>query len=141
MLYVLDTDHLSLLQRDGVAGRNIMKRLQRERVDFMATVVSYEEQTRGWMGHMAKAKNLAQQVEAYDRLRQHAINYCNIPLLAFDTAAAQENQRLRKLYPRLGGMDLKIAAIVLTQNATLLSRNHVDFGKIIGLRLEDWSTG
>jgi tRNA(fMet)-specific endonuclease VapC len=140
MLYVLDTDHLSLLQRDGVAGRNILQRLQHDRVDFMATVVSDEEQTRGWMGHMAKAKNLAQQVEAYERLRQHATNYCNIPLLAFDAAAAQENQRLRKLYPRSGAMDLKIAAIVLTQNATLLSHNYVDFGKITGLRLEDWST-
>jgi tRNA(fMet)-specific endonuclease VapC len=64
MLYVLDTDHLSLLQRDGLAGRNILQRLQRDRVDFMATVVSDEEQTRGWMGHMAKAKNLAQQVKS-----------------------------------------------------------------------------
>jgi tRNA(fMet)-specific endonuclease VapC len=36
-------------------------------------------------------------------------------------------------------MDLKIAAIVLTHNATLLIRNQKDFGQIQGLKIEDWS--
>ena len=36
-------------------------------------------------------------------------------------------QQLRKQYPRLDTMDLKIAAIVLTHDATLLTRNQKDF--------------
>jgi predicted nucleic acid-binding protein len=40
---------------------------------------------------------------------------------------------------QIGTMDLKIAAITLTNDATLLSRNLADFGKIPGLRVEDWS--
>ena len=35
-------------------------------------------------------------------------------------------------------MDLKIASIVLTQNATLLTRNTGDFSKVRGLRIENW---
>ena len=36
-------------------------------------------------------------------------------------------------------MDLKIAAIVLVQGATLLTRNLADFGKIDGLVVEGWT--
>ena len=140
MLYVLDTDHLSLLQRRSPEGKVLLQRLQANKVAFSATVISYEEQTRGWMGHLAKAKNTTEQVIAYDRLRQHATNYCNIPLLGFNESAIQTNQQLRKRYPRLGAMDLKIAAIVLTQPAAmLLTRNTRDFGQIEGLSIDDWS--
>jgi tRNA(fMet)-specific endonuclease VapC len=36
-------------------------------------------------------------------------------------------------------MDLKIAAIALTRDATLLSRNLADFTRIPKLRVEDWT--
>jgi tRNA(fMet)-specific endonuclease VapC len=41
---------------------------------------------------------------------------------------------------RIGTMDLKIAAIALAHGATLLSRNLVDFKKVPGLTVEDWTT-
>jgi tRNA(fMet)-specific endonuclease VapC len=63
----------------------------------------------------------------------------SIVIIPFSCAAALEHQRLRKAYPRLGNMDLKIAAIVLTNNAVLLTRNASDFRKIVELRTEDWS--
>lgn len=39
---------------------------------------------------------------------------------------------------RIGTMDLKIAAICLAHDATLLTRNLVDFEKVPGLRVENW---
>lgn len=35
-------------------------------------------------------------------------------------------------------MDLKIASIALANDATVLTRNARDFGKVPNLRIEDW---
>jgi tRNA(fMet)-specific endonuclease VapC len=66
-------------------------------------------------------------------------NYCTIAVLEFDDGAAQEFQRLKQQYPRLGRMDLKIAAIALVYQATVLTRNRGDFGQIAGLSMDDWT--
>ena len=146
-MYIFDTDHLSILQRQGNSAQPLLHRLQLNTqplakppgTGIAATVINYEEQTRGWMKYFAQAKNLEQQVIAYQRLQQHAINYCSITLLPFDLRSSEHYQQLRKQYPRLDTMDLKIAAIVLVHDATLLTRNQKDFSQIQGLKIEDWS--
>ena len=55
------------------------------------------------------------------------------------SAAGVEYQRLRRLRVRIGTMDLKIAAIVLTHDATLLTKNLSDFRKVPGLKVADWT--
>jgi tRNA(fMet)-specific endonuclease VapC len=113
--------------------------LTADSVPFGTTVVTYEEQSRGWLAHLSRAKSLDQQVAAYHLLQQHRDNYRNITIVAFNQVAAQEYQRLRKAYPRLGQMDLKIAAIAITNGATLLTRNQSDFAQVVGLLIEDWA--
>jgi tRNA(fMet)-specific endonuclease VapC len=73
-------------------------------------------------------------------LHQHTLNYQKVIIVPFDAAAIETYQQLRKTYPRLGKMDLKIAAIAITQQSTLLTRNGRDFGKIVALQIEDWLT-
>ena len=91
------------------------------------------------MDYITRAKTIGVQVEAYKQLKKQLNNYCTIPIIEFDEQAAQEFQRLKKLYPRLGTMDLKIAAIALVKQAVLLTRNQKDFGKITSLQIEDWT--
>jgi tRNA(fMet)-specific endonuclease VapC len=88
---------------------------------------------------LSQAKTSEKVTSAYRGLQQLATDYRSINLLAFDSAAFDAARQLRKQYPRLGAMDLKIAAIALTQGSILLSRNRSDFSQIAGLRLEDWS--
>jgi tRNA(fMet)-specific endonuclease VapC len=57
----------------------------------------------------------------------------------FDTEAAARFELLKRVPIRIGSMDLKIAAIALAREATLLTRNLIDFRKVPGLSAEDWS--
>jgi tRNA(fMet)-specific endonuclease VapC len=139
-MVVLDTDHVSLLERDSPDGHRLRLRLSALGADARTTtIVTYEEQTRGWMAYMARAKTLVDEIEAYGRLKIHLRNYRNIVVLDFDEHAAIEYQRLRRSKVRIGTKDLKIAAIVLANNSMLLSRNLSDFRKVPGLKVEDWT--
>ena len=140
-MVVLDTDHLSVLERNTAPGSTTLRahlaRLSPDEV--VTTIISYEEHMQGWMAYLAQSRSVAQQVVAYGRLRQHLYNYRRIPILEFDEAAAGVFRRLRRARRHVGTMDLKIAAIVLSRDALLLSKALADFGQVPGLQVEDWT--
>lgn len=140
-MYILDTDLFSLTDRtDNTESQRLRFRLSNLRSKELATtIITFEEQMRGWLAWLAKARSLAQQVERYRRLKQMLKSYDNVNLLDFDEHAAEEFERLQKQRLRIGTMDLKIAAIALADKATLLTRNLRDFQKVPGLKVEDWS--
>lgn len=110
-MVLLDSDHMSLLQRGGQEGNTIARRLRQVPGDDVATsIVSYEEQTRGWLGRLARANTLDRQQSDYRELKRLLNNYCDIAVLQFNEVAAVEHARLKKLRIRIGTMDLKIAA-------------------------------
>ena len=139
-MYILDTDHLSLIQRNNQEGRQILARLATiENVSVAVTIITYEEQIRGRLSILSRVKTLDEQVAAYQWLQKLLENYRSIRIIPFDRAAGVEYKRLRKVYPRLGTMDLRIAAISIVKKAILLTRNTSDFGKIKELSIDDWS--
>ena len=140
-MYILDTDHLSILGRANSAeAQRLRFRLAglkpEERI---TTIITFEEQMRGWMSHLARTRVLTQQVEAYERLKEFLDRYLKLTVLKFDAAAATEFERLKQSRIRIGTMDLKIAAIALSHDATVLTRNIKDFSRVPGVRVEDWS--
>ena len=140
-MYVLDTDLFSLMDRSAsLESHRLRFRLSNIQKDELATtIITFEEQTRGWLAWIAKSKTLEQEVERYRDLRKMIESYRNVKILDFDEIAASHFAMLRKEHRRLGTMDLKIAAIAIANNATLLSRNLKDFGKISALQVEDWA--
>jgi tRNA(fMet)-specific endonuclease VapC len=140
-MYILDTDHLSVLERKGASAQPLLQRMMAiDPAQISTTIISYEEQMRGWLSYIAKAQTEDKQVEAYKQLKNQLMNYCTIPVIEFDLDAVREFDRLRKAYLRLGKMDLKIAAITIVNRSILLTRNSLDFGQIAGLSIEDWTT-
>jgi tRNA(fMet)-specific endonuclease VapC len=143
VIYILDTDVFTLAELpDSRAYLHLHTRvLQLESADrVVTTIVTYEEQTRGWLAYAAKSRETSHQIKAYSRLKKHLHAYLGFEILDFDTAAAQEFNRLRTLKLSVGATVLKIAAIALSQNASLLTRNLRDFRNIPNLHIEDWTT-
>ena len=140
-MLVLDTDHVSLLlrpeSREGAALEDRLAALGGGKV--ATTIVTFEEQFRGWLAVIAKARRPDQLVTAYGRLQAFLGAFRQIPVLPFDADAAREFERLRRLRLRIGMMDLRIAAMALSRGATLLTRNKRDFEIIPDLQIEDWT--
>ncbi len=140
-MLILDTDHLSLIDEDTAEAFNIGRRLAAvPPSDVAVTIISYEEQMRGWLAYVARADTTVRQLEAYERLRRHVERFRGIPVLPFDAQSAVHLEQLHQSRVRIGTMDLKIAAICLAHDAILLTRNLRDFDRVPGLRAEDWST-
>jgi tRNA(fMet)-specific endonuclease VapC len=68
-MYIFDTDHLSLIQRNGEDGKRILARLAAiADPEVAVTVITYEEQVKGRLSVLARAKTLDEQVFAYQGL-------------------------------------------------------------------------
>jgi tRNA(fMet)-specific endonuclease VapC len=74
-MYILDTDHLSVLDRGGATASNLLQRLATVDPNSVATsIINYEEQMRGWMSYTAKAQAETQLIEAYRQLKRQLQN-------------------------------------------------------------------
>ena len=139
-MIILDTDHISALQyRGSPKAFTLQARLETLSSDEIATtVITVEEQTRGWLGLIRRHPDVHRQVAYYERLVRLFDFFTEWQILPFDPRAADEFKRLRRQGVRIGTMDLKIASIVLVHGSTLLSRNSRDFQQVPGIQVEDW---
>jgi len=136
---VLDTDHLAEFDDASAAGARLNERLLASGEELAATIVSVEEQLRGWLAqiHRLHADPYAQ-IPAYARLQRRLEFYADWTVLQWDAGSAELFADLRRQGVRIGSMDLKIACIALAHSAILLTRNSRDFAQVPGLRMENW---
>lgn len=140
MIYQLDTDHISLLQRRSAEAAILQARLSRLAPDDYGTaVVTYEEQCRGRLAEVDHARTPGERVQAYAWLSASLRYFYGIAVWEYTLAAEAIFTRLKGAKLRVGTKDLQIAAIALANDATLLSRNFRDFTRIPALRVEDWT--
>jgi tRNA(fMet)-specific endonuclease VapC len=140
-MILLDTDHLSLLKYpDSERGARLNDRLHNQPpAEVVAiSIVSVEEQMRGWLAAIAKERQARRQVFAYAELARLFDYFRAFTIVPFDERAADRFDNLRGTRIRLGTMDLKIAAVALVNQSLLLSANRRDFEQVPGLRVENW---
>ena len=138
-MIVLDTDHLSVLKyHDSPLSRKLAHKLDSGREPIFTSIVSVEEQLRGWLSFIKSHSDAARLVVAYREL-EVALHFTHgFRLVPFDLPSAEIFAALKRQRIRVGTQDLKIAAMVLANDATLLSRNLQDFSKVPGLKVQNW---
>ncbi len=142
MEYLLDTDHMTFLQRqDGSEWQAIMRNINRVGQSIIAvSIVSYHEQVNGIEKKINQAKSPFELPRWYHRMVEMFELYSNMNLADFDDLAAAKLDHLRKVEKvRIKPMDLRIASIALANDLTLVARNHSVFAKVPGLKIEDWT--
>lgn len=120
-MILLDTDHLNMLvYRQGAASqRPIVRMADSPDQAFATTIVSVEEQMRGWLAEIHRHRELRNQLVAYQRLADLIDFWAEWDVVRLDAQATDQYERLRKQRLRVGAQDLKIAAIALSHGATL----------------------
>jgi tRNA(fMet)-specific endonuclease VapC len=135
--YILDTDHLSLHQRDPDILQAHLSIIPAD--DLSITIITAEEQLRGRFPQISKAKSDFDLILAYRRLRV-TIGWLNhYRILGYEDSASRIFRLLRQQKIRIGTQDLRIASIALSTGGILVTRNAADFGQIPGLVIEDWT--
>ncbi|MGL5032772.1 MAG: type II toxin-antitoxin system VapC family toxin [Microcystaceae cyanobacterium] len=139
--YLLDTDHISFLQRrSGSEFQNLTRRMANYSInDFALSVISLHEQVIGANSFINRSQTDIELGRGYQLLQEILISFSKSLILPFDTKAITQFNDLRTQKVRVATMDLRIAAIALSNNLILLTRNNRDFSKVPALVTEDWT--
>jgi len=130
MRYLLDTNAVSDLLKGG--NSKLAKRVKRESANDIAisAVVSHELFYGAY-----KSGRPAQNVGVVDAL--------HFAVLEFDKEDARQSGAIRAFLASrgtpIGHYDALIAGQAISRNMILITRNMNEFGRVPGLRAEDWS--
>lgn len=141
-MFLLDTDYAVLLQweRNPALARLIARMAERSPEEFYFPIIAFHEQMLGANAYISRAKSSEQVVRGYQMLHRILSDFSRAQVLPFDYAAMQVFQDFRKRRLRVATMDLRIGAIALSRQMTVLTRNLADFNRIPGVKVEDWTT-
>lgn len=139
IIFVLDTDHISLQQRSHPVVFQRLRSLNP--VDTVAvTTITVEERIRGRLEIIRRYHDSPKQVAAYAAFQETLRYFAPWNVFDFSQKAFDQFSDLRQQKIRIGSQDLRIAAITLTVGGTLVTRNRRDFAPKPGLTIEDWSS-
>lgn len=138
MLVVLDTNHFREVAEATTRAARFSRRAEEERAEVFLSIITVQEATNGWLALINSLNAGRNQVRGYASFQRTITAFHKFSILAFDAVAAEIFHKLKSEHPRTGTMDLKIAAICMAHEATLLTRNVADFENITGLRVENW---
>ena len=141
MKYLLDTDTLSVWQWDTLPDAAVMK-LHLDGLtdgDVGVSVITFHEQANGCHARLNRARTAQDLILGYEIFDKVLQSLSRFPVIPFDAGAAAVLGVLQAMKLGVKPMDLRIAAIALARNLTLVTRNISDFGRVPNLRTEDWT--
>ena len=135
--HVIDTDIFSLYTKGNAS---VLYRVSCIKYGELAlSIITIDEVLSGWKAYINRAKTQQQTAWGYDRFSDSLQQISPWTIVSFSIDAVQLLDQLRKQKLNIGANDLKIAAIALTLNATVVTRNLRDFQRVPNLKIEDWT--
>lgn len=109
MRYLLDTDHLSVLQRQvGEDYSNLSARIAQYPIaDFAVSTVTFHEQVLGCHAYINRALHLNDVVKGYGMMARLVSDFKVLPLVSFDAGAAVTFDQLQAQRIQLAKMDAR----------------------------------
>lgn len=136
--YILDTDHVSLIlyNHPQVTANASLHQIA-------ITVITVQELFNGWVGRINDPSQVNNLLALYTKLWATTKYLQTVEVLDFTPEADTRLKQLLKNYPPLRKnriqKDMRIAAIGLSLDATVVTRNYRDFEQVPGLKIIDWS--
>ncbi len=138
LVYILDTDHVSLILRNHpqvIAKASLYP--------IAVTIITVQELFNGWVGKINDPSLIHNLPALYTKLWTTVKYLQTIEVMDFTPEADSCLKQLLKDNPPLRKnrlqKDMRIAAIALSLNATIVTRNQRDFGLVPGLVITDWT--
>ena len=103
------------------------------------SIISFHEQVIGAHSFINRAQTNTDMARGYTLLLETLNSFAKAPVLPFDAKAIAIFDEMRNQKVRVSTMDLRIAAIAISNNLVLLTRNTGDFSKVPSLITEDWT--
>jgi tRNA(fMet)-specific endonuclease VapC len=121
MKYLLDTDHISFLQRRNCQEFKILIRRmsQFSMRDFALSIVSFHEQTLGAHNLINRAKTNNNIIRGYNLLSEILKGFATAPVINFDAQATLIFEQMREQKIQVATMDLRIGCIAIANNLIL----------------------
>ena len=135
--YLLDTSITSLLQRKHVISCSNLALHKND--DVLISTVTVEESIGGSLALLRKGKSKQQQVIAAKLVAEVVMNLGTFFVISPTVGALDRFDQLVSLKLNVGKNDLRIAAMSLEIDATVVTANVRDFSRVPTLKWEDWS--
>src|SRR5437870_3935759 len=131
-LFLLDTDTLTLVEQGHSV---VLKSVNSHPIsDISISAISIQEQMEGFLSAVTRARDRKQTAAAHDMLVTRLLPvWLRFAAHSFNEAAILRFEHLRSLRLNVGSMDLRIAAVALENQLTVVTRNQRDFSRIPGL--------
>jgi tRNA(fMet)-specific endonuclease VapC len=108
-VFLLDTDHLGIVQRRSAPEHPTLTRRMRQHSleGYFVSIVSFHEQVNGWNAYIRRARGVEGLVRGYGMFEGILADFARLNVVPFTAAAAERALELRRSGLRVGTMDLR----------------------------------
>ena len=139
-MYLLDTDHLTPYFHYAESNPELVARANLELAAgrLFVPIIAVEEMVRGALQTLRDHEKKRDAPRGYLFFQRVITTTCALPLRPFDSAAEAIFRQFAPDVRRIGLRDCRIAAIALSEDLVVVTRNVRHFNQVPGLNIENW---